>query len=242
MEKCIRIYSDDGVSKFSLNCLLKSLESMSLKTQLISSKEVIETSWEEKTSVFIMPGGRDFPYVKKLTGIGNQKIRSFVEDGGSYLGICAGAYYGSNAVEFEKGNDLEVLGNRELKFTTSKAIGPAYKEPKFCYNSHKGARAALVSYRSDRISDKSYMYFNGGCYFEEASLEDTIGEYLDLDQGAIVRRNVKNGRVILSGVHFECSVDDFDHINAQNLSMIEAMKKTEDVRKKIFEDILKMLI
>ncbi len=59
--------------------------------KLLSAHEIIEGGWEPTTSLFIMPGGRDRLYHAALQGAGNAKIRSFVELGGTYLGICAGA-------------------------------------------------------------------------------------------------------------------------------------------------------
>jgi len=40
---------------------------------------------------------------------GNKLIREYVEQGGMYLGLCAGGYYGAQKVEFEVGTPLEVL-------------------------------------------------------------------------------------------------------------------------------------
>ena len=74
----------------------------------LSAQQVIEGGWEEETDLFIMPGGRDRLYHAALLGAGNLKIRSFVERGGTYLGLCAGAYYGCRSIEFEKGFPLEI--------------------------------------------------------------------------------------------------------------------------------------
>lgn len=50
----------------------------------------------------------------------------YVQSGGSYLGLCAGAYYASSQVEFEPGSTLEVVGDRELDFFPGTARGAAY--------------------------------------------------------------------------------------------------------------------
>ena len=55
----------------------------------------------------VMPGGADRPYCAALNGEGNRRIRAFVEAGGAYLGLCAGAYYASQRVEFELGSRCE---------------------------------------------------------------------------------------------------------------------------------------
>ncbi len=46
----------------------------------------------------------DLPYCADLHGTGCTRIRAFVHAGGSYMGLCAGAYFGSSYCEFEKGH------------------------------------------------------------------------------------------------------------------------------------------
>lgn len=50
----------------------------------------------------------------------------FVHSGGSYLGLCAGAYFGCSRVVFEPGTPLEVVGDRELAFFPGIARGAAF--------------------------------------------------------------------------------------------------------------------
>ena len=50
----------------------------------------------------------------------------YVKSGGSYLGLCAGAYYGCARVVFEPGTPLEVVGGRELQFFPGTARGAAF--------------------------------------------------------------------------------------------------------------------
>jgi glutamine amidotransferase-like uncharacterized protein len=50
----------------------------------------------------------------------------FVQAGGSYLGLCAGAYYACAAIEFEPGSALQVTGLRELHFLHGVAKGAAF--------------------------------------------------------------------------------------------------------------------
>src|SRR5439155_581244 len=97
------------------------------------SKEEILRGELARYSLFIMPGGRDQPYHAGLQGEANQQIRAFVEEGGAYVGICAGAYYGSARVEFDRGFPLEVCEERELCFFSGTAVGPAYGKGTFAY-------------------------------------------------------------------------------------------------------------
>ena len=55
-------------------------------------------------------------YFAALGAIGMSKIKDYVTQGGSYLGICSGAYFACDRIEFDKGGPLEVIGERFLKF------------------------------------------------------------------------------------------------------------------------------
>ena len=56
-------------------------------------------------------GGFDLGYVKTLGLEGMRIIREFVQTGGNYLGICAGAYFATDYVQFDAGGPLEVTGS-----------------------------------------------------------------------------------------------------------------------------------
>jgi hypothetical protein len=53
-------------------------------------------------------------------------VTGFVNSGGSYLGLCAGAYYACSRVQFEEGSRLQVVGDRELAVFPGIACGAAY--------------------------------------------------------------------------------------------------------------------
>ncbi|KAF5826687.1 biotin-protein ligase [Dunaliella salina] len=114
----------------------------------LSSTELLSGSISPRTcALLVFPGGADLPYCRELNGKGNQIIRDYVSRGGSYLGLCAGAYYACSRVEFEAGDPvLEVLGERELGFFPGTAVGSAYKG--FDYTSEAGAKAAPVRFIS----------------------------------------------------------------------------------------------
>ncbi len=204
----IKVYDDEGVVKAPLKTLLYELSDW--KTSTITANEIIHSDWRKDTQLLIIPGGRDLAYHTSLKGKGNQKIREFVEGGGSFLGICAGAYYGCKFVEFDKGMPLEVVGDRELSFYPGSAKGPAYGPGTFYYDSEKGAQAAPIS---DGFFNGSFRsYFNGGCFFEDVTAPHikVLSRYLDIEgePAAIVECEIGKGKAILSGVHFEIGVTD----------------------------------
>ena len=76
--------------------------------------------WQKSTALLIIGGGYDLGYINALKSEGMSMIRKYVEDGGSYLGICARGYFGCDYIEFDKGGPLEVCGRRELNFYPGK--------------------------------------------------------------------------------------------------------------------------
>ena len=144
----VLVYNGEGVGPQSFRQAFEGLkrELPSFFVREVDARALLNEQWEERASLVAIPGGADIPYMRALNGEGNRRIRQFVEEGGLYLGICAGGYYGSSAIEFEKGNRLEVCGKRELSFFPGMAVGPAYGPNLFRYTSEAGARLAQVSW------------------------------------------------------------------------------------------------
>ncbi len=173
------MYSDEGVGA-APECVAMAVASLKnavskagtkyTTVRTTTSDELKASTWQNSCQLLVMPGGRDLPYCKELNGTGNADIGSFVRDGGSYLGICAGAYYGSAYVEFDKGDPkMEVLGPRELAFFPVKAKGPAF--PGYAHGSNAGVHVATASITDAGkdvfgITDETVsLFFNGGCFF-----------------------------------------------------------------------------
>jgi biotin--protein ligase len=168
-----------------------------------------------------MPGGADTGYCRTLNGEGNRKISAYVNKGGAYLGLCAGAYYACKRCEFEAGNKaIEVCGDRELGFYPGICRGLAF--PGFVYHSEAGARAAELSVNKQAllsfagaVPETFRSYYNGGGVFVDAEhlkhqgvqILASYTERLHVDSGmgtaAVVYRKVGQGSVVLTGPHPE---------------------------------------
>lgn len=51
---------------------------------------------ENGVRLLIMPGGESWEYLAELGASGADRIRRFIDDGGGYAGICAGAFYATS--------------------------------------------------------------------------------------------------------------------------------------------------
>lgn len=295
------MYTDGGVGAgencvaMTLTSLKKAVSALKMTEQAqqqylvetTTSDELIQGQWTDACSLLVMPGGRDLPYVAKLQGRGNQRIREFVQGGGSYLGICAGGYYAASFVEFAKGDPvLEVVGHRELMFFPGTAQGPTY--PGFQYDSNAGARAASIRLSQQgcrmigqdgsttvatELTEPFFVYYNGGCHFIPENLFEqnlpkpqkvckptysdpsgntfkvlatynTVGRNVS-EPAAILSCCFGQGKVILSGVHFEASVELLTTCYAGDVhvqALLPQIATSDSRRETLFNSLIKYLL
>ena len=201
MKKNIAIYQDLGVGDFSLFSARHFFKNHYVTT--LSSKDIISGVLTDEIDIFVMPGGADIPYCEKLNGKGNKAIRHYVEQGGLYLGLCAGAYYGCAAIEFQKDTATGICDKRELGFFDGTGIGCL---PDLTGERYKGDDSKAIM-TDILIKGESYRcYYSGGCYFKpdnDSYIEIARYENLDNNPLAIIEQKIGKGRALLSGVHFE---------------------------------------
>ncbi len=157
--------------------------------------------------VLVMPGGADLYYCEKLNGAANAKIRQFVDSGGKYLGICAGAYYGASQLRWASDRLKDAIcGTRELAFVQGNAVGPIdeYMEGNF-EQSWDGVC------QLDTPGGIVYAIYRGGCYFKALDGADILATYADLPNQppAIIGQRVGDGYALLSGPHIEMRGTDY---------------------------------
>lgn len=185
----------------------------------VTDTVILQEPWTASCALLVFPGGADMGYCRSLNGEGNRIIERYVRRGGSYLGFCAGGYYGSSRCEFEVGNRvLEVIGPRELGFFPGTCRGCAFKG--FVYHSEAGAKAVELkvgkeAFKDGPVPESFHSYYNGGGVFVDAGKfankgVETLASYadpLDCEGGdgpaAIVYRKVGDGGVLLTGTHPE---------------------------------------
>ncbi|KAK9825113.1 hypothetical protein WJX74_010003 [Apatococcus lobatus] len=141
------VYSGPGAGERSVASAKEALRasvSQAVQVQSLDAASLLAGHWTASCMLLVMPGGADLPYCRDLNGLGNSLIRAFVEAGGAYLGLCAGAYYACRRIEFEMGSRLQVEGERELAFFPGLARGGIYSG--FDYASEGGSRAAPLTF------------------------------------------------------------------------------------------------
>ncbi len=242
--KKILVYIDKGVDSSSFQSIVESLGknniSLGLEIEKIDSKALLASCWQKDCRLLIIPGGRDIPYYEALKGKGISLVSEYVNSGGSYLGICAGAYFASNEIVFEKDKQHEVVEKRDLSFFPGRAVGTIYSDKPFSYQRQRSAHSALIQHEDSAI----YTYYNGGCYFEKAEdfapSVEILAHYKNANLHnvpAIIFCQVGKGKALLSGVHFETPC-----ASVQNTSLFKKLSKDERKRQKLFDKLITGLL
>lgn len=217
------VYVDKGVDGRAARETVKALRRLLHGWEVARIKrEDLTPEHLDKASLFVMPGGRDIFYHEALTGEKAGYVRAFVERGGSYLGICAGAYFACDSIEFEKGEKLEVCGARDLKFFPGIARGSALGTGEFTYTGYGGARIAHIAHEKKSIP----VYYNGGCTFiGDFSAECTpFAWYEETQEPVALLCRVGKGRAVLLGVHPEFSPEAIqeEHVGKEGLEDLKS--------------------
>ncbi|KAG8855120.1 biotin holocarboxylase synthetase [Tulasnella sp. 330] len=238
----VLIYNGPGVSQTSFAHALTSLRhllSPNYTVTPITPASLISDPWTASCALLVIPGGRDLPYVASLQPGATDRIKQYVREGGSLLGICAGAYFSSARVEWEVSTRMEVIGDRALGFFPGTSKGCAF--PGFVYESEAGAILIDV-----KVSEKDGgeemtargLYWNGGGYFDGAEGMQSQGvrvlaRYSDGAEGAgagkpaAVLCDVGEGRAILWGPHIEFPLNRQPALSAA--SVAAAAPKPEEL-------------
>lgn len=215
----ILTYVDAGASDWTA-CLMRTighqLPAGAYEIRAVMANEIRhDATLFDDAVMFVMPGGADLPYCALLNGAPNARIRQFVEHGGVYLGICAGAYYACRELAFHAGTRGAICGPRELRLVDAVAVGslPELTGGKL-YDGTPRTTAAVELRTTDRLTEvplSLYTHYHGGCRFDFADTPGPGTEVLAVYAGiagtppAIVSAQVGKGRALLTGVHLEIS-------------------------------------
>ncbi|USP74065.1 hypothetical protein yc1106_01339 [Curvularia clavata] len=249
----VLVYAGNGSTSESVrNCLytLRRLLSPSYAVIPVTGDVIIKEPWFSTCALLVFPGGADMGYCRTLNGEGNRRISRYVNAGGSYLGFCAGGYYGSAKCEFELDDpNMAVEGDRELGFFPGVCRGLAFAG--FKYASEAGARAADIKIHkeafeseSDGIAENFKSYYNGGGVFVDAKKLESRGvqilasytEDLHVDSGdskaAVVYRKVGEGHAVVTGPHPEFAPQNLSQVPSlpDYATLIEDITATDAIR------------
>ncbi|MFW9912761.1 MAG: BPL-N domain-containing protein [Candidatus Thorarchaeota archaeon] len=167
--------------------------------------------------IIAVPGGWAWAYFQDLTNSGIVKIRNFVENGGAFFGVCAGAYFACDNIRWEGENIgyfLDLYPNLGIGPIEEIAAWPGHNMTMI--NLNKEVTGPDLSGEPD---SHTVMYY-GGPYFETAGTDgvSVIATYDVNDEPAIISYEYGQGRIVLSGPHVEWEEDsDRDGVAWENV-------------------------
>ena len=198
----IGLYTDDGAHSNAVRTAAAACFDAGLSLRPLTAAQLNDGSFADQVRCLLMPGGWAEPYTHDIGPQGVAHVRRFVERGGGYVGICAGAFYACATIRWE-GDDFDY----PLDLVQAKAVGSLHAIAPW-------PKHALADLELDRrhplakgLEAKRKAFYLGGCALELASPPKdgarVVARYAKGGQPAVVTFKRRRGRVFLSGVHLE---------------------------------------
>jgi glutamine amidotransferase-like uncharacterized protein len=161
--------------------------------------------------VVVVPGGAGSATAKALREVGRAAVRAFVEDGGGYLGICAGAYLATKHYRWSLGIlDAKVVDARHW----ARGTGPVLLSLTAAGRHALGEERPSVEIRCGQgpvlapASDAAVPDFETLATYETEIAKYGAPTGVMTGSPALVRGRFGKGRVVAAGVHAEGSADE----------------------------------
>ena len=200
----IALYSDKGAWDQSVIALENMFQWMGMSTTLIDA-DFINNNYLGGFKIICFPGGDMYQYSQDISEAGKEKIRSFIRNGGGYIGICGGAYFASETVIWQ-GNQLSMTPLSLFQGSAEGTIDSIVPYPQrgMCQVNIVDTVHAITH----SISTPQWiLYYWGPVLRPETSEVTTLGKYNAVNQPAILAFEYGKGRVFITGTHPEIEED-----------------------------------
>lgn len=187
---------------------------------------------EKDVAALWFSGGAAGAYRSKLGNEGEAAVRRYVEAGGIYAGICAGAYYACKDILFEEDIPQLKVYAQGLGLVKTTAEGTLKKNLRLLPFAVTEASAAVVQleWADER---KYWAHYLGGPWFKEQDDEaEVLARYNIVGKpAAILKKNIGKGLVLLSGVHYEDDYYDIERgLHKKRLDYAKAVKNCKALK------------
>ena len=197
----IAVYADTGAWMDGVIAFEHFLDWKGVAHERVTRDTINKSDLRGRFTAIYFPGGYAGDYTTAITAVGARHIKDFVNDGGGYIGICAGAYYAARTIEWE---GQTFPGELDLfEGTASGALSVIRAWPGYCMTSISlNGFNPITRYQRSKLTT---MYFGGPSFRPDAGKTmDTIATWdLAGNTPAIITVTYGNGRVLLVGPHPE---------------------------------------
>lgn len=196
--RTVAVYSDAGAWGPSTRSLVRILEEAGIATEELLAVD-FRPGELGKYDALVFPGGNAWDQRQALGEPGVAAVRDFVARGGTYLGVCAGAFLATEKVGWEGAPPLDY----PLALVPGVATGA--RDDIAPWPRVGATRLVLTGAGRARglaWEDRETFFYQGGPGFSGYGDADVLATYPD-GTPAILRRPYEAGQVILNAVHFE---------------------------------------
>jgi glutamine amidotransferase-like uncharacterized protein len=201
----IAIYSGESTAEESVRAAEKMFEWMGYSVGLVQAN-LIKSEGLHNFSILCIPGGDMYRYTEELSSDGIERIKSFISNGGGYIGICGGAYFAGEKIIWQD-NQLPMNSLGLFQGTCKGPIDEIAPYPG--YDMCKINVVDSSHFITKSSADSAWMlYYWGPMFvFEDNDNIHILGKY-DIGGGPMMLCfEYGNGRVFIIGTHPEIEED-----------------------------------
>lgn len=206
LSKDVWIYSDDGTWQDGIIALEQFFDYYKISHKRVFASDLNTIDDLSSALALCFPGGYAYNYKINLTNKTIDNIRNYVAKGGSYIGICAGAYFASSNVVWEGEEypySLSLFKGKAVGSIHSIAAWDNYSMTKIIINK----KNKIIQSSQDSLTT---LYYGGPYFVSNETKFDTIAIWDEYNGfPAIINFNYELGKVLLIGAHLEIEEDDY---------------------------------
>ncbi len=192
----VGIYIDPGAYYKNLQASQEFFEWAGISYKTVKANDIIKGKIFKEIKVIYFPGGWAGYYSRDIGKNGAKNIINFIQNGGRYLGVCAGAYFGAKNIIW-KGVKYKGI----LKLYDS-AIGPLDDIAPW-------PKIGIAKIKFTKGNTKK-MYYLGGPYFKLKVKYSPLAFY-SKNRLAAVTFNFGKGKVYILGFHPEMIAENYNN-------------------------------
>jgi len=201
----IGLYIGDGSSEKGIKQFIKNISLSKHSIIKLSSSDILNKDLS-MFDVLAFTGGSGSKQALSLTDEGRIKVKNYIEKGGKYLGICAGAYLATTGFDWSLGViDVETISQIEWERGKGLVTLSVTTEGHKMFDSFPDSFE--IRYANGPILKKSHMaglrdYTVIASYSTEIS-ENGVAPEVMKDTPAIILGDYGKGKVCIIGPHAE---------------------------------------
>ncbi len=197
----VALYNGSGSWADNVDTLEDFFTSYDIEFELVDEHIIIDPDLLNNYEIIVLPGGGAADYRYEISD--HDSVRSFVMDGGLFIGFCAGAYYAADIFNWQ-GSEYDY----PLEIFSGSSIGPLSGQVGW-------GEKALLNLNQDHPANENFeheldiYYFDGPYFIPHDSDEiyagtiEILAHYDVNNQPAVIAGRFGDGGYLLFGPHPE---------------------------------------